>query len=146
VGESDEIDGRSADRLRFFSSAHLVFDEEDKEAGIARITYTVREREGEDEAGFDLYRSDRSELEPEEEEEDGLVLCEGVHAIDFIYYDDRERAYESWDSSELEKRGRLPLRVSIVLEFVNKTNPEAPHKFVTGVALPMAKGGYEKAS
>jgi general secretion pathway protein J len=146
VGESDEIDGRSADTLRFFSTAHLVFDEEDNEAGIARITYYVREREGEDEAGFDLYRSDRSELEQEEEEEDGLILCEGVHAIDLIYYDDRERAYESWNSSELEKKGRLPMRVSIVLEFVNKANSEAPLKFVTGVTLPMARGGYENVS
>ena len=146
VGESDEIDGRSADTLRFFSTAHLVFDEEDKEAGIAQITYYVREHEGEDEVGFDLYRSDRSELEQEEEEDGGLILCEGVHAIDLIYYDDREQAYESWDSSEVEKKGRLPIRISIVLEFVNKANSEAPLKFLTGVALPMAKGGYEKAS
>lgn len=146
VGESDEIDGRSADTLRFFSTAHLVFDEEDKEAGIAQITYYVREREEEDEVGFDLYRSDRSELEQEEEEDDGLILCEGVHAIDLIYYDDREQDYESWDSSEVEKQGRLPVRIVIVLEFVNKANSEAPLKFMTGVALPMAKGGYEKAS
>ncbi len=146
VGESDEIDGRSADTLRFFSTAHLVFDEEDKEAGIAQITYYVKAREGEDEAGFDLYRSDRSELEQEKEKDGGLILCEGVHAIDLIYYDDKEQAYESWDSSEVEKKGRLPIRISIVLEFVNKTNSEAPLKFVTGVALPMAKGGYEKAS
>ncbi len=146
VGESDEIDGRSADTLRFLSTAHLVFDEEDKETGIARITYYVKEPEEEDKAGFDLYRSDKAELEKEEEEDGGLILCEGVHAFDLIYYDDKERAYESWDSSEIDKEGRLPMRVSIVLEFVNKANPEAPLKFMTGVALPMAKGGYEKAS
>ncbi len=146
VGESDEIDGRSADTLRFFSTAHLVFDEEDKQTGIAQITYYLREREEEEEAGFDLYRSDRSELEQEEKEEGGLILCEGVHTIDLIYYDDREKAHESWDSSEIEKKGRLPVRISIMLELVNKANPEAPLKFVTGVALPMAKGGYEEAS
>jgi general secretion pathway protein J len=146
VGKSDEIDGRSADTLRFFSTAHLVFDEEDKETGIAQITYSVREREEEEETGFDLYRSDRSGLEQEEKEDGGLILCEGVYAIDLIYYDDRDRAHESWDSSEVEKKGRLPVRISIVLELVNKANPEAPLKFVTGVALPMAKGTYENAS
>lgn len=146
VGKSDEIDGRSADTLRFFSTAHLVFDQEDIESGIAQITYYVKEREGEEEAAFDLYRSDRSELEKEEEEDDGLVLCEGVHAIDLAYYDDRDRAYESWDSTEVEKMGLLPLRVSIVLEFVDTANSEAPFKFMTGVALPMAKEGYEKDS
>ena len=146
VGKSDEIDGRSADTLRFFSTAHLVFDEEDKETGIAQITYYVKEREEEEEAGFDLYRSDKVELEQEEKEDNGLILCEGVHAFNLIYYDDKERAYESWDSSEIDKGGRLPVRVSIELEFVNKANLEAPLKFRTGVALPMAKGGYEKAS
>jgi general secretion pathway protein J len=146
VGKSDEIDGRSADTLRFFSTAHLVFDEEDKETGIAQITYTVREREEEEETGFDLYRSDRSGLEQEEEEDGGLILCEGIYAIDLIYYDDRDRAHENWDSSEMEEKGRLPVRISIVLELVNKANPEAPLKFVTGVALPMAKGTYENAS
>ena len=146
VGKSAEIDGRSADTLRFFSTAHLVFDQEDIESGIAQITYYVKEREGEEEVGFDLYRSDRSELEQEEEEDDGLVLCEGVHAIDLIYYDDKDRAYENWDSSEVENIDRLPLRISIVLEFVDTANPEAPLKFMTGVALPMAKEGYEKDS
>jgi general secretion pathway protein J len=143
VGKSDEIDGQI---LRFFSTAHLVFDEEDKETGIAQITYSLRAREEEEETGFDLYRSDRSGLEQEEEEDGGLILCEGVYAINLIYYDDRDRAHESWDSSEIEKEGRLPVRISIVLELVNKANPEAPLKFVTGVALPMAKGTYENAS
>ena len=145
VGESDEIDDRSADTLRFLSTAHLVFDEEDKEAGIAQITYYVRNREDEEEAGFDLYRSDRLVLEPEEEDA-GLILCEGIHAMNLIYYDDRDEGHESWDSSEMENEDRLPVRVTIVLEFVNKENPEAPLKFLTGVALPMAKEKYEKAS
>ena len=75
-----------------------------------------------------------------------MILCEGVHAIDLIYFDDREQDYESWDSSEVEKMGRLPVRVHIVLELINNANAEAPLKFVTGVALPMAKEGYEEAS
>jgi general secretion pathway protein J len=145
VGDSEEINGRSADTLRFLSTAHLVFDEEDKEAGVAQISYYVRERE-EEGVGFDLYRSDRYELEQGEEEDGGLILCEGIHAIDLTYYDDRERAYESWDASEVEKGGRLPVRISIVLEFVNEANSEMPLKFVTGAALPMAKGEYGKAS
>jgi hypothetical protein len=45
-----------------------------------------------------------------------------------------------------EFKGKLPVMVTILLEFVNKTNPEAPLKFTTGVALPMAKEGYEKVT
>ena len=75
-----------------------------------------------------------------------MILCEGVHAIDLIYYDDKEEDHENWDSSEIDKGNRLPVRITIVLEFVNRANPEAPLKFMTGVALPMAKGGYDTAS
>jgi general secretion pathway protein J len=146
LGKAEEIDGRSADTLRFLSTAHLVFDEADKEAGVAQIAYDVKESEGEEE-GFVLYRSDRSEFEQgvEGEEGAGLVLCEGIRAIHFIYYDDRGQDYEGWDSMEAEE-GRLPARVSIVLEFVNKANPETPLRFVTGVALPMAMAEYGKES
>jgi hypothetical protein len=35
--------------------------------------------------------------------------------------------------------------VSIVLEFANSRNPEAPLKFLSGVVLPMAQERYEKA-
>ena len=147
LGKSEEIDGRSADTLRFLSTAHLVFDEEDKEAGVAQIVYDVIESE-EEEEGFVLYRSDRSEFEQgvDEEEGAGLVLCEGIRAINLIYYDDSGQDYEGWDSMEAEEDARLPARVSIVLEFVNKANPEAPLRFVTGVALPMAMEEYGKES
>jgi len=147
LGKADEIDGRSADTLHFLSTAHLVFDEDDKEAGVAQIAYDVRESE-EDEEGFTLYRSDKSEFEQgiEEDEGTGLVLCEGIYALGLIYWDEKGRDYDDWDSTEVEGRSRLPVRASIVLEFVNEANPEAPLKFVTGVALPMAKGDYEKES
>ncbi len=147
LGKAEEIDGRSADTLRFLSTAHLVFDEEDKAAGVAQIEYDVIES-GEEEEGFVLYRSDRSEFEQEVEEGKGagLVLCEGIRAIDLIYYDDEGQDYEGWDSMEAEEESRLPARVSIVLELVNKANPEAPLRFVTGVAIPMAMEKYGKES
>lgn len=146
VGETTEIDDRDADTLRFLSRAHLVFYEEDKEAGIARIVYEVRQSEEEEES-FVLYRSDTPGFEEGPEEgTGGLILCEGIHALDFTYYDDEGRAHDSWDSTREEFKGRLPMMVTILLEFVNKTNPESPLKFTTGVALPMAEEGYEKIS
>ena len=145
VGETALISDRSADTLLFLSRAHLVFDEEEVDATSAKIAYDVRQNE-EDEGVFILYRTDTPGFEEGPEQgTGGLILCDGLHAIDFIYYDDEGREHDRWDSTTEEFKDRLPAMVSIVLEFVNKRNPEAPLKFVSGVVLPMAQEGYEKA-
>jgi general secretion pathway protein J len=145
VGEDVQISERSADTLLFFSRAHLVFDEEEVDTTIARISYDVRESE-EAEGVFVLYRSDTPGFEEAPEQgTGGLILCDGLHAVNFTYYDDEGRGYDRWDSGNGEFKDKLPVMVSIVLEFVNKRNPEAPLEFVSGVELPMAREGYEKA-
>jgi general secretion pathway protein J len=145
VGETTQISDRSADNLLFFSRAHLVFDEEEVDTTAARIAYDVRQSE-EDEEVFLLYRSDTPGFEEGPEQgTGGLLLCDGLHAVNFTYYDEEGREYDRWDSTNVEFKDKLPVMVSIVLEFVDKRNPEAPLKFVSGVVLPMAREGYEKA-
>lgn len=145
VGETTEINGRRADTLRFVSRAHLVFDDEGKEATVAQIVYDVRQSE-EEEEGFVLYRSDTLLFEERPGEGvGGLVLCDGLHALNFTYYDAEGRQYDRWDSAQEEFKDRLPIMVSIVLEFVDKRDPEAPLKFTTSAVLPMAAEAYEKA-
>lgn len=145
VGENTDINERHADTLRFNSRAHLVFDEEEKEATVAQIVYDVRQSE-EEEEGFALYRSDTLLFEERPGEGvGGLVLCDGLHAVNFTYYDAEGQQYDRWDSAQEEFKDRLPVMVSIVLEFLDKRNPEAPLKFTTAAVLPMAAEGYEKA-
>jgi general secretion pathway protein J len=145
VGETTQISDRNADTLLFFSRAHLVFDDEEVDTTVARIAYDVRQSEGDEEV-FLLYRSDTPGFEEGPEQgRGGLLLCDGLHSVNFTYYDDEGREYDRWDSTNEEFEDRLPVMVSIVLEFVNKRNPEAPLKFVSGVVLPMAREGYEKA-
>lgn len=132
IGEENEIGGQSADTMRFFSRAHLVFGEQDLPCGTAEIGYYVEE----DETGESLilYRSDRLKVEEAPEEGGGgLLLCEGLASIDFRYYDADGEEYEDWESQD---KG-IPRLVSISLEFVNPSNPETPLKFVTSVALPL---------
>lgn len=145
VGETDEINDRSTDSLRFLSRAHLTFDEVGEGVTVARIAYDVRQNEEEEES-FVLYRSDTPGFEEGPEKgAGGLILCDGLHGVDFTYYDEEGRTHDRWDSTTEEFKGKLPVMVSIMLEFVNKTNPEAPLKFMTGVVLPMAEEAYEKA-
>ena len=142
LGENKEIKGRDADTLRFLSRAHLIFDEEDENPGVAEISYYVSENEGED--SLTLYRSDRPELEaPQEEGTGGLILCDGLFSVSVTYHDADGEMHENWDSSEDESKHKLPVMVSILLEFLNIRNVEKPYKFMTRVALPMARERHE---
>jgi general secretion pathway protein J len=139
LGEDKEIEGKSADLLRFVSTAHLIFSEEDKASGTAEIAYYVEE--GHEGDGFVLYRSDTPPFEEKPEEgTGGLVLCDSLVSVNFAYYDDEGEVSDKWDSSSDEFKNKIPRMVSILLEFQNKSDPETPFKFFTTVALPAGQG------
>jgi len=146
VGENKEIKGRSADSLRFLARAHLAFDEEDENLGVAEIIYYVKKNDDGD--SMVLYRYDTLEFEETlTKDKEGLILCEGLLSVNLTYYDKNgEVYYNSWDSTVGDFIDRLPAMVSIELMFENRSNPQAPLKFITSVALPMAKDKYEKAT
>lgn len=144
-GRGGEIDGNRADRLSFTSRAHLVFSEEDQPAGTAVIEYLVEEND--EEGDLLLFRKDTPSVgEPHDEESRGLVLCEKLQSVSFTYYDAEGEAYENWDSTSEEFENMVPSMVSVLLEFVNKADPEAPFKFLTTVTLPMGGGGSDEES
>ncbi|NVM57644.1 MAG: hypothetical protein HWN51_05950 [Desulfobacterales bacterium] len=68
----------------------------------------------------------------------GLALCERLESVNFTCYDAKGEQYDSWDASSKEG---IPQIVSVSLEFANPSDPEAPLKFVTSVALPMSWQG-----
>jgi general secretion pathway protein J len=138
LGEDREIEGRSADNLRFTSRAHLNLGGQEQESGAAEIAYYLKEKEEGDD--LVLYRIDRAmfeEVSPSDERTGGLVLCERLVSVNFTYYDENGEARESWDSLSDALRGKIPKMVSIALEFVNSLDPEAPLKFMTSVVLPL---------
>lgn len=141
VGEDQEIKGRYADTLRFTSRAHINLSGEEQDPGTVEIGYYVKENdEGDD---FVLYRSERPVFEeafPVEEETGGLVLCEKLVSVDFTYHEENGEVHESWDSTSDAFKDKLPKRVSISLEFVNDSEPEAPFRFMTSVAFPIEQG------
>lgn len=133
-GVDDEVAGRSADTMRFFSRAHLVFGDQDLPCETAEIRYSVEEDD--DGETFTLYRHDRLRVEEEPVEGDqGLPLCEELVSVAFQYYDFEGDEYDSWDSTE----EGFPTLVSLSLEFVNPSDPETPLHFATSVALPKRK-------
>jgi general secretion pathway protein J len=143
LGEDEHINGRDADSLRFFCHEHLTFREDDM-PGNAFISYYIKESRN---GNFTLYRSDTHEFaNPPEEGTGGLILCEGLHSLQFIYFDENGESYDNWDSSSDRLKNRLPVMASIKLEFTHGADAESVIKFMTSVSLPMARNRYEKAS
>jgi len=135
-GEKTYMENLRAGELSFLSLAHLTFSDEKPLAEPAEIAYYVAT--GTEDDVLDLYRSDTSlTRERPESGTGGLLLCKGLSSIGFTYYDAEGEAHENWDSNEGPSKGKLPSRVSILMEFPNRTDPERPFRFMTGVAIPM---------
>ncbi|KPJ99581.1 MAG: hypothetical protein AMJ60_04595 [Desulfobacterales bacterium SG8_35] len=135
LGENGDMNGRDADTLSFFSRIPPLFSAEDETASGQLILYSVTQGSGEDE--LVLLRSENPEFMDETQEKAGLVLSDGLQAVNFTYFDDDGEPHENWDSDKEEFGGRLPRMVSIALEYLNNENPEAPIKVMTSVALPV---------
>ena len=135
LGENGDINNREADTLSFFSRIPPLFGNEDETASGQLITYSVVQGTEEDE--LVLLRSENPEFIEEAEEKEGLVLSDGLLAINFTYFDDKGESHESWDSESGEFGGRLPRMVSVSLEFLNSENPAAPLRVMTSVVLPV---------
>ena len=141
VGKDQEIGGRHADTLRFVSRACLNLSEDDEDTGKTKIEYNVKENTAEE--GFVLYRSDKPFLEEgfaNEEDFDGVALCDGLVSVNFTYYEKKGEPLETWDSTSGEHKNTIPRMVSILLEFVNPLNSKTPLQFMTSVSIPIERG------
>ena len=141
VGEDNEIDGRSADGLRFTSRAHVNLGGQERDPGAVEIVYYVRQ--GDEDEGLIFYRNDRPLFEvfgSGEEDTGGLVLCERLSSVDFTYHDQDGTVREDWDTDSEELEGALPMMVSISLEFNDGSGSGVPLKFFTRVSVPAGQG------
>ena len=121
--------------MSFFSRIEPLFSEDMEMATGQLISYDVVQ--GDEEGELVLLRSENPEFIDDTEERGGLTLCDGLQGITFTYFDDDGAAHESWDSDDEELEGALPRMVSVSLEFLNYENPDAPLRFMTGIALPV---------
>jgi prepilin-type N-terminal cleavage/methylation domain-containing protein len=144
LGENDEIDGQSADRMRFLSTARVLFDEHRLNAGAAEIAYYLKqdEREGED-RHLILYRRETpvvKDVSGLEEGAEGLELCRGLRSVEITYLNENNETSDEWDSASPETGNKLPRAVSIILYFDDPSGGEAAvYPFRTSVALPLSR-------
>lgn len=135
-GLNDYLEGRRADRIRFFSKSHIEISETAFEAGEAKIAYYPLLKE---DGSISLYRSDTAGIFSwPEENTRGWLICEGLYSISFTYTDKNGETYDAWDESVINSERKLPSIVNITLEFVDKDDPEKPITFTTAVFIPLA--------
>jgi general secretion pathway protein J len=117
VGDTSVTGNGNFSRMRFASTAHVSFNRNTEEKGIAEIVYYVQETEH---AGNVLRRSDRLPPYPQFEERPGdPVLCEHVKSLVIIYIDPEGREQESWDSESRQLKYATPRAIKIKLEIGN---------------------------
>jgi prepilin-type N-terminal cleavage/methylation domain-containing protein len=141
LGEDKEINGRSADSLRFTSRAHVNLGGQEKDPGAVEINYYVRESDRDE--GLVLYRDERpifQVLWSPEEDTGGLVLCEKLRSVDFSYHGKDDEIQDDWDSDSEEHKGVLPRMVTLSLEFNGGPDTNVPLRFMTRAALPAEQG------
>lgn len=124
----------------FRSAAHVVFGKEEQAGGVAVIEYSVEEKEAG--GGFALYRSDSLSRDLGDEEalpSPKYLLCDRIAGLTCVFYDDKGKEYETWDSAggEEKQKKKAPTLVEIRLFLVNPENPDSPYPFMTRVHLPV---------
>lgn len=135
-GERKETRGMATDSLVFRTRSSVSFSVEGPGEPEVDVHYDVSEPE--DGAGLTLYR--RSSPLLARGPADGWPLCDRLEGVRFSYVDEKGDELERWDSTEDAFAGRLPSLVVVELSFFNPIAPEAPYRFKTAVALPMARG------
>jgi prepilin-type N-terminal cleavage/methylation domain-containing protein len=135
---SHYLGNRAFVHLLFRSAAHVSFSENEAPEGVAVIEYRIEE--GTAKEGYALWRSDSLYRDPGKEEPaaSGYLLGERVEDLTWLFYDEKGKEYDNWDSggdSEAQKK-RAPTSVLIRLSFVNEANRERPYLFSTRVHLP----------
>ena len=141
AGEDQEIDGKAADSLQFISMTHLNLSGREADNGPEVITYYAKKDDNTD--NLVLYRISKPVFESGslvEEENGGFVLSEGLLTVNFTYYDSNGEASDSWDILSDTYKDKIPKRISILLEFINRLNPDLPIKFMSSVSLPNLQG------
>lgn len=143
------LKGHAFIRLTFRSGAHIAFGNEEPSAGIAVIEYFIEEKKGEEyENGeFSIYRSDslNRDLDNDESPPSGFLLCDKVETLTCIFYDEKGKEYDSWDSegSDEKQKKKSPAIVEIRLLLANEKDREHPFTFMTKVKMPFVQAAAQ---
>lgn len=141
--------GEGADHLKFITRNHRPDQSDGHASDVALVSYAVVEEEGSEPGLFTIRRWSAPSLPdgvdrgfPAEENEDAMVLAEGLRSFDVRFMRTGGAWTEEWDSSQLQESGDLPImaeiRVSLASEDLDRLNEdEEPRIYMRRVLLPL---------
>lgn len=142
IGKSLEIEGKSADTIRFHSSSHIQFVSSDSKDGIAEISYEVVADES-NPPNLKLIRADALALpgiETGDEGSTGYTLCENLVGVSFAFVGPDGQKTDTWEEGDREKDQAdepiLPRGVYISLEYMLDPDWDSTIIFESAVWLP----------
>ncbi|WP_028583030.1 PulJ/GspJ family protein [Desulfogranum mediterraneum] len=142
-GTSREIDGQRADSLSFASLAHLVFDPDGEQGGVAEISYLVESEEKQPERLRLLRRDHRLRPGQEGAEGSGFVLCKDLRSLSLAYVGADGQKIDTWEGGKAEEQedetAQLPRAVFLTLEFWLDQEEEQVAVFRSAVWIPAAQ-------
>lgn len=141
--------GEGADHLKFITRNHRPDQSDGHASDVALVSYAAVEDEGGEPGLFTIRRWSAPSLPdgvdrgfPAEENEDAMVLAEGIRSFDVRFMRTGGAWTEEWDSSQLRESGDLPImaeiRVSLASEELNRlSEEEEPRIYTRRVLLPL---------
>jgi general secretion pathway protein J len=140
-GQTQKISENRADTLEFTSSAHLVFSKKEQPAGFAMIRYSVEQNP--ESKLLQLYRSDIPFIpgysgQPVSDQK-GYLLCDGLRAVRFTYYDQAGNQVDNWEFAENSgqkgvQKINIPTMIEVRLDFSYQGQDD--FVFKTAAAMP----------
>ncbi|MDI9569437.1 MAG: type II secretion system protein GspJ [Pseudomonadota bacterium] len=150
VAKRQDMTGGDFMEVSFLSAAHIEFDADEPQGGIAAIRYLVEEDKytadtraaGEGPPSYRLVRVDALfDNRPRDAAAtpQGFALCEHIQSFAWKFYDPDGKEHETWDSggdAEGQKK-RAPAVVEVRLDLANPRDRERPYRFSTRFHLPV---------
>jgi general secretion pathway protein J len=139
ISRPPELGSRENLEISFRARAHLSFDDANTTGGMTAVRYRVEEDDGGN--SYMLYRDEDPILQESVSgiQKNGFAVCDRIKKVEYKFYDDKGREYESWDSrstADLQK-DQAPVMVSITLYLINPDDEEKPYTFTTRVHIPV---------
>jgi len=148
IAQPASENGSDSPLLSFVSTAHVIFDPEREQKGMAAISYALRP-DPEDPDMLVLLRSDQLLIAAAGTEEKMpapfyYLLTDRLRSVRFVYLDQQGEELDNWDTrvadgasrEEREKQHRLPAAVRLELEYWLDREAESVLPFQTTVELP----------
>ncbi len=129
IGKEETIGQNVVSSVVFTSLAHVILGA-DQRAGVARITYYLKENQNNT---YNLYRADSLFPFPEEEEScTNPVLCRDISGFELVYTDFNGDEHRYWNSDDQEFKYTFPTSIDLKITLGSGENRQV---FETAISM-----------